>query len=153
MTEKISIRAASLADLDRLLQLYTHLTPNNVPFPSAVAGEIFSKFSRYDGSVILLGEVGGELVSSCTVVIIPNLTRGGTPYALIENVVTHADHRCLGYGKSVLDFAVNHAWDCGCYKAMLMTGAMEGATLAFYESAGFAQSKTGFQKRRTVNRQ
>ena len=150
MDNKFKIRTAISDDLERLLKLYTHLTPNNVPFPSNIAEEIFSRFSRYDGSAILLGEIYDELVSSCTVVVIPNLTRGGTPYALIENVVTEADHRRQGYGKLVLDAATNHAWDCGCYKVMLMTGSNEGATLAFYESVGFKHSKTGFQKRRSV---
>ncbi len=37
------------------------------------------------------------MVATCTLVVIPNLTRGGTPYALIENVVTHTDHRNKGY--------------------------------------------------------
>jgi len=150
MSEILKIREAGSGDLDRLLKLYIHLTPNNVPFPSAVAEDIFFRFSRYEGSAILLGEIDDELVSSCTLVVVPNLTRGGTPYALVENVVTHIDHRCQGYGKSVLDAATNHAWDKNCYKVMLMTGSKESATLGFYERAGFKQSKTGFQKRRAI---
>lgn len=148
MNSALTIRSASSDDLDRLLDLYIHLTPNNVRYPSAIAGEIFARFMKYEGSVVLLGEIDDELVTSCTLVVIPNLTRGGTPYALIENVVTHADHRCKGYGKLILDMATDRAWGQGCYKAMLMTGSQESATLAFYESAGFQQSKTGFQKRR-----
>ncbi|MCL6283123.1 GNAT family N-acetyltransferase [Ruegeria sp. 2012CJ41-6] len=131
-----------------MLELYTHLTPNNVPFSLKTAEEIFRKFLVYEGSAILLGEVDGKPVSSCTLVIIPNLTRGGTPYALVENVVTHADSRSRGYGKRILDAASERAWDQGCYKVMLMTGSSARATLDFYERAGFKQTKTGFQKRR-----
>jgi hypothetical protein len=38
--------------------------------------------------------------------------------------------------------------EIGSYKVMLMTGSKDLATLAFYTSAGFEQSKTGFQVRR-----
>jgi len=152
MSSAFTIREASKDDLGRLLELYRHLTPNNIPFSLVVAENIFSRFQQYEGSSIFLGEIGNELVSSCTLVIIPNLTRGGTPYALVENVVTHADHRCQGYGKSLLNAVTEHAWGFDCYKIMLLTGSKETATLAFYERAGFKQSKTGFQKRRTVGR-
>ncbi|MEX0347994.1 MAG: N-acetyltransferase family protein [Paracoccaceae bacterium] len=148
MSDTFSIREARKEDLASVLRLYAHLTPNNVPYSLTTAEDIFHRFAQYRGSAILLGEVDGELVSSCTLVIVPNLTRGGTPYGLIENVVTHADHRCRGYGKRTLDAASEHAWEQGCYKVMLMTGAKKRATLAFYENAGFEQTKTGFQKRR-----
>jgi GNAT superfamily N-acetyltransferase len=92
------------------------------------------------------------LAADCTVIVIPNLTRGGKPYALIENVVTHAGHRNRGFGKAVLKAAVERAWGHGCYKAMLMTGSKEASTIAFYEAAGFEQTKTGFQIRRLAAR-
>lgn len=98
---------------------------------------------------MLVGAVpSGELVASCTLVVIPNLTRSGSPYALIENVVTHAGHRRRGHGRALLDAAVAAAWAAGCYKAMLMTGSKRPETLRFYADAGFEQSKTGFQIRR-----
>jgi GNAT superfamily N-acetyltransferase len=80
--------------------------------------------------------------------VIPNLTRGGQPYGLIENVVAHAEHRGRGYGKKLLQAAVTAAWEADCYKVMLMTGSKKPSTLAFYASAGFEQDKTGFQVRR-----
>ena len=116
------------------------------------AEESFNRFLHYHGSVILVGAIGAELVTSCTLIVIPNLTRGGTPYALIENVVTHADHRGKGFGQRVLRSAVERAWAEGCYKAMLMTGSKRPSTIAFYEAAGFEQSKTGFQVRRIATR-
>ena len=62
--------------------------------------------------------------------------------------MTHKDHRRRGYARHVLVHAVEAAWRHDCYKVMLLTGAKDPATLRFYESVGFEQSKTGFQIRR-----
>jgi len=148
MDEDLQTRAAQRRDLPDLLELYRHLDPDDARCPLDQAVAVFERFLRYPGSAILLGLVGREVVASCTVVVIPNLTRGGTPYALIENVVTHADYRKRGFGKAMLRAAAELAWHEGCYKAMLMTGSKRRATLRFYEAAGFEQSKTGFQIRR-----
>jgi GNAT superfamily N-acetyltransferase len=66
--------------------------------------------SLYPGSSILLGLYDDAVVATCTLIIIPNLTRGGVPYALIENVVTDARHRRRGYGKLILEAAMAAAW-------------------------------------------
>ena len=150
MTSGIVVRDATANDLERLLELYVHLTPNNRPIGLDKAEQIFGAFLRYEGSAILLGESEGVLVSSCTLAVIPNLTRIGRPYALVENVVTHEAYRRRGYGKAMLDAASEKAWAQDCYKVMLMTGNSDEATLKFYEHAGFEQSKTGFQKRRAA---
>ena len=104
--------------------------------------------SLYPGSSILLGLYDDAVVATCTLIIIPNLTRGGVPYALIENVETDARHRRRGYGKLILEAAMAAAWRHHCYKVMLLTGSNDPATPRFYEDAGFEQSKTGFQARR-----
>lgn len=147
MSDTLNIRPATSDDLEKVLDLYRHLTGDE-KCPLDLAEENFARFQKFEGSAILLGEIGGEPVTSCVLVIVPNLSRGGRPYALIENVVTHAGHRGMGYGKLILEAASNRAWDRDCYKVMLMTGSRRPSTLGFYESAGFEQSKTGFQKRR-----
>ncbi|MCF4130111.1 GNAT family N-acetyltransferase [Methylobacterium sp. SyP6R] len=146
------VRTADHADLPRLLDLYIHLNPDDARCSPEDAGTVLDHLLRYDGSVVLVGAIGEALVTTCTLVVIPNLTRGGKPYALIENVVTHADHRGMGFGQTVLRAAVERAWEARCYKVMLMTGSKKPSTLAFYEAAGFEQSKTGFQVRRAAVR-
>lgn len=147
-SEDLVIRPVDRADLPRLLDLYAHLHPDDARCPPDDAVAVLDRLLRYEGSVVLVGAIGDALVTTCTLVVIPNLTRGAEPYALIENVVTHADHRGAGFGRAVLGAAVARAWDAGCYKVMLMTGSTMPSTLAFYEAAGFTQSKTGFQIRR-----
>ncbi|HEX3028646.1 MAG TPA: GNAT family N-acetyltransferase, partial [Clostridia bacterium] len=61
------------------------------------------------------------------------------------NVVTHKDYRKRGYGKAVLQKAIEAARERNCYKVMLMTSRKEESTLRFYEEAGFEKgTKTGF---------
>ena len=146
------VRSVRSEDLPHLLALYPHLNPTD-PIPSlAVAERRLQELLRYPGSAVFIGIADASTVASCTLVVIPNLTRGGQPYGLIENVVTHADHRGRGYGKQVLQAAVGAAWEAGCYKVMLMTGSKKPSTLAFYTAAGFEHSKTGFQVRRLPSR-
>lgn len=134
----MDIRPIAASELNDLLALYAHLHSADDPQPDApkvqaVWQELLANPRyRYFG-----GYVGGQLVVSCNLTVIPNLTRGCRPYGLIENVVTHAEHRQQGYGKAVLRHALAQAWSVGCYKVMLLTGRKDPATLRFYESAGF----------------
>jgi N-acetylglutamate synthase-like GNAT family acetyltransferase len=144
---ELAIRDAISSDLPNLHGLYRHLNADDAAYSLEEAQSIFERFSLYRGSSILIGEVGRETVTSCTLVVIPNLTRGGKPYALVENVVTHAEWRKRGFGSAILAAATKRAWEQGCYKVMLLTGSKNPATLAFYTQAGFEQTKTGFQMR------
>jgi len=144
----MNIRFAGREDIPHVLALYRHLDADDKVTPVDDAVRNWERLKLYPGSGIVVGYVGEVMVATCTSIVIPNLTRGGAPYALIENVVTHAEHRNRGYGKMVLMAATEAAWAAGCYKVMLMTGSRRPETLKFYEGAGFGQTKTGFQMRR-----
>lgn len=145
---QLQIRSAERSDLASILELYRQLHPRDPSVSLDEAERVWQEFLGYSGSAIFLGLKDNALVTSCTLVVIPNLTRGGLPYALIENVITDARHRKRGYGREILKAATAAAWKLDCYKVMLLTGSEDLATLAFYKSAGFHQSKTGFQIRR-----
>ena len=148
-TTDARIRLARPGDLDGMLDLYRHLNPDD-PRPSPAAAEAaWAALLASELTSVFVAEAGGRPVSSCTLVIVPNLTRGARPYGLAENVVTHAAQRRRGLGRAVLQAALDAAWAADCYKGMLATGSREEATLRFYESAGFTRGgKTFFQARR-----
>jgi len=145
----ITIRPAAHADLAGMLDLYRHLNADD-PAPAPAKAELaWADLLRSDLTTVIVAVVAGLLVSSCTLIIIPNLTRGARPYGLIENVVTHADRRRTGLGRAVLAAALEAAWQADCYKVMLATGSQREETLRFYEGAGFDRGgKTVFQARR-----
>ena len=136
----MNIRELQSRDLQLLLALYAHLHEHDDPPPSAAMAEaVWSEALANPRIQYFGGFVSDSLVSSCTLTVIPNLTRACRPYGVIENVVTHAAHRGQGWGKAVLAHALGEAWRQDCYKVMLLTGRKDEATLRFYQRAGFDQ--------------
>ena len=142
-----TIRKIRKDELSGLLSLYRHLHPNE-PVTTDVE-RLWQRILADPQLHYLVAEAAGQLVSSCTLAIIPNLTRNARPYGLIENVVTHSNFRRQGIGTRILHTALELAWAQDCYKVMLLTGRKDEATLRFYQQAGFeAGVKTGFVARR-----
>ena len=142
----MEIRDIQNHELDELLNLYRHLHEKDDPPPAReVLVDIWERIQADEKQRYFGAFLDEQLVSSCVLCVIPNLTRGCRPYGLIENVVSHPDHRRMGYGKAVLEFALQYAWDHRCYKVMLLTGRKNQGTFMFYESAGFDRhSKQAF---------
>lgn len=147
VSKRCVVRDANADDAMAVKALYKHLNPKDPEIADAAFRHRFLSIIEDPTQTILIGEVHDKTVASCTMFILPNLTRGGRPFGLVENVVTHADFRRKGYGRAVLEVATERAQRLGCYKLMLMTGSKRPEVLAFYEHAGFKQNKTGFQIR------
>lgn len=133
-------------ELDALLQLYEHLHENDAkPGNTADYKETWNEIVDNPQILYFGAELNGALISSCHLVITPNLTRGCSPYGTIENVVCKKEYRSMGIGKGVLRYALTTAWALGCYKVMLMTGSKNEWVYRFYENAGFQRNiKTAF---------
>lgn len=139
------VRHIKADELEKLLSLYQFLNPDDPLL------KVNQKLQEHWQAILtdpfihhLVVEEDGHMITSCTLVIIKNLTRSARPYALIENVVTRPEYRKKGYGTTVLQKAVELAKEQDCYKVMLMTGRKDESTLRFYEQAGFKSGeKTG----------
>lgn len=142
---EVVVRFIKYNELNSLLDLYKHLHMDDSPVSMDLTTKLWDEIFNDQSLQYIVLEVDEQIVSSCTLAIIKNLTRGARPYGLIENVVTHTEHRNRGYGTKVLEKAVSVARDSGCYKVMLLTGSKKEETLRFYEKAGFErETKTGF---------
>ncbi len=139
------IRDLGVDDVEPLLVLYQQLNVGDEPPPPASVRAAFTHpglrhFGLFDGEV---------LVATCNLAVIPNLTRGGRSYGVIEDVVTREDQRNRGHGQAVVKHAIEQAWAMGAYKVVLTTSRKDPAVWAFYERCGFdASDKRAFVIRR-----
>jgi GNAT superfamily N-acetyltransferase len=143
------IRSANADDLAALRGLYAQLQPNDPPWASdeAAAAQL-AHVLAHPGITILLAETGGRAVATCMLIVSPNFTREGRPFAMIENVVTDREHRQRGYGRLVVQRAIEIARAQNCYRVTLMTGSKREETLSFYETTGLRRgTKTAFEAR------
>ena len=142
------IREVTEKDLNGLSDLYTH-QHNNKPIPFDDKTEKIWKTILADKNHhVIVAEEDGKIVSSCVLVIVPNLTHNQQPYGLIENVVTHKDYRKRGLASQCMAFAKQIARENNCYKIMLLTGTRKRSTHRFYRKNGYNSiEKTGYIQR------
>ena len=142
-------REALNTDFERVIELYTQLHPNDPFITDGSDQKIYDEILKSPYLFIfVLESQTGEVNATCYLNFIPNITRNGSPYAIIENVVTESTLRNQGLGKQLLKYALNFAWERGCYKVMLQTGSRREATHNFYKSCGFrADDKFAFVAR------
>ncbi len=146
----VLIRDATRADLHRLIELLTQLSldepldePGPPPLPSyhAALEEILSDPRQR----LLVVETSGRVVGTLVVVIVPNLTHQGQPYAIIENVVVDPRARGSGYGGLLIKAAIEIAREAGCYKVSLTSNKRRSDAHRFYERLGFEARHEGFR--------
>lgn len=148
MSNTVEVRPLQKSDLAGLLALYAQLIEDDLPIAPALAEIRFDEMLAREGLTVFGGFVDDALASTCVLIVVPNLTRGGMPYAFIENVVTDAGHRRTGLGRRTVKTAIDAAFAAGCYTVRLQTGGTREGTLDFYRNCGFELTKHGLEVRR-----
>jgi len=132
-------------DFHAIAELYQHLNPEDPVIDLDNGFEHWRHMQAQSFMFFPAVKLNGQVVSTCVLSIIPNLSRNMQPYALIENVVTHGNFRSKGLGQFLLKNTCQIAWDHHCYKIMLQTGSQKPSTHHFYEKSGFVSgTKTAF---------
>lgn len=140
-----TVRLAREDELDKVLELYLDLHEDSVPEDDDRRRTVWSHIMNDNNYNIIVKEVDGVLVSTCTCIIIPNLTRNLTPYAFVENVVTKEGYEGKGYARECLEYAEKLARENDCYTMKLMSGSPNQRTHDFYKSCGYSsEGKTAY---------
>jgi GNAT superfamily N-acetyltransferase len=141
----VVVRDAVESDLEALLGLYVQLSAGNAPTTVEDARPGLRAMLVDERVRLLVVEVEGRIAGTATLVVVPNLTHGGQPWAQVENVVVDEAVRGTGVGKSLMDVCVRIAWEAGCYKLQLQSADHREGAHRFYERLGFEASSMGFR--------
>jgi ribosomal protein S18 acetylase RimI-like enzyme len=134
-------------ELLSLLKLYQQLNPADDIMSEETAKNVWKDIKNKNIKYFTAKE-NGEIIASCYVCIIPNLTRGGKSIGFIENIITDAKYRRMGIGKTVVKNAIEYAKEQNCYKVLLQSGNIRTEAHGFYEAIGFdGGSKRAFEMR------
>lgn len=139
--EDKKIREAKEQDLDAMLDLYVQFHHTPKPAENEHIKAIWQEMLEEKHMHILIGETEGQIVCSATLVIVPNLSHGQRPFAIVENLITDERYRRQGWATQMLEQIKEIASKAGCYKVMLTTGSKDEGILQFYEDMGYYRNE------------
>ncbi len=141
-------RTAQKKDLAGILILYKQLNPEEEIIDLEKAHSIWDATENSNVTKYFVAADKEKIVSTCNITLVPNLTRNGRSFAVIENVITDNNYRKRGIGKRVMQNAIEYAKENNCYKVVLLSSIKRTESHRFYESIGFnGNSKKGFEIR------
>jgi GNAT superfamily N-acetyltransferase len=143
----LEVRRATERDLPGILLLLSQMHDDEPPLQRTdELNEIFAEILRCFERAILVAVRDDAVLGTLDLFVVANLTRGGRPWAGVENVVVDEAHRGQGIGRLLLDVAVDAARSSGCYKLQLVSHTKRDAAHALYRSAGFDAPVSGYRR-------
>ncbi|MBD8511631.1 GNAT family N-acetyltransferase [Photobacterium sp. CAU 1568] len=131
------IRCCQASDLAGVCELYAELRPHDPVLSEPQAMKCWQDLLNSPHTKIIVADIDGVLASTCQLGLVPTMTNGGQPFAIIEHVITSAQYRRQGLSQKVIEKALSLAWDMGCYKVMLLSGENRPEAHHLYEKVGF----------------
>jgi ribosomal protein S18 acetylase RimI-like enzyme len=145
----ITIREATATDLPQIVRLLAQLYNDPAQEDYAAASSQYDRaFAEVDADprqTLLVAEDGDSIAGSLVLIVVPNLTRRGRPYGIIENVVVDAGRRGQRIGEALIRRAADEARSAGCHKVALMSRVERTDAHRFYERLGFAPAHVGYR--------
>lgn len=139
------IREVHEDEYEQLMSLYCQLHEKSIPEYKGDTKALWQALVNDPDYHFIVAVEDCNIVSTCTCIIVPNMTHGPRSYAFVENVVTDSEYRGRGLATACLDRAKEIAQSENCYRLILMTGSKLESTLNFYRRAGYDdKEKTGF---------
>ncbi|MDF2937356.1 MAG: hypothetical protein K0Q90_2729 [Paenibacillaceae bacterium] len=139
------IREAEAGDKEQLSRLYRMLVPNSKKMD--VQEEQIHKIRTDPMNFIFVYEEHGELLGSLTLNICMQALHGERPYAIVENVIVHDDHRGKSIGHQLFRHVEAYCNSIHCHRIMLLSKATRIRAHQFFEREGYdGQISKGFKK-------
>jgi GNAT superfamily N-acetyltransferase len=144
------IRDATAADLPRVVDLLQQMSldepreSTGPPLPRSYYDALAAIERDANHRLLVLCE-GENVVATASFFVVPNISYGGRPHAIIENVVVDAAERGRGLGAALVQHCIELAREAGCTRLSLSTDARRADAHRFYERLGFVASHRGYR--------
>jgi GNAT superfamily N-acetyltransferase len=151
-TVDFRIRPATRADLPRLIELLQQDTAGprkrvddaGPPLPSEY-DDAFREIDSDGNSLLLAGELDGNVVATLQLSFLRHLTHRGGRVALVEAVRVDPTLRRRGLGAALMAWVVAEARRRGCFRVQLTSHQQRRDAHRFYERLGFVASHVGMK--------
>jgi predicted N-acetyltransferase YhbS len=147
-----SVRCARESDFQAVLDLLDQMHPDARSQGDAREAadvdhlrQTFAGILSNSARTILVVETGGTVVGTVELFVMDNLTRGGRPWAGVENFVVDCGSRGSGIGLGLMLVVTSIARRCGCYKIQLVSHSDRDAAHTVYRRAGFDAPVQGYR--------
>lgn len=111
-------------ELQDILNLYSQLHPKEEPIITPERERAFEGILADPNSYLFTARDKGKIIGTAHLTIVNNLSRNGSPYAYVENVVVDREQRGKGIGEKLIAAATEKAKETRCYKIFLSTGTI-----------------------------
>lgn len=150
LPSSVTIRDAAADDLPRIVALLQQLSLDapRERTEEPILESYVSAFRQIEADPrqrILVMEAEGRVLATLALMISPNLSRMGRPWALVDNVAVDETSRRKGYGEALMRYAVEEARKAGCYKISLTSNKQRDDAHRFYRRLGFTATHEGFR--------
>ena len=132
-----TVRIAREDDLASLLELFASAEVSDHAEPIERARAIWAETLAGDAADVFVAMEGERVAATAMLITAPNLLRAGRRHGILENVVSHPDFRRGGYGRAVVEAALQAAWDKDCFHVLMQSGRQDPAVHRFYKDRGF----------------
>lgn len=143
----LQMRIATANDLPTLIDLYAQMDKGE-PLSKETVTRVFQEIAHYPNYHIYLASLIAPpqtVIGTFSLIFLPTIMHPGYhKYAEIDAVTILPAYRCRGFGKQMMEFALNISRQAGCYKMSLSSHVLRLHAHKFYEDLGFQQHGWSF---------
>ena len=143
----LQMRIATATDIPTLIDLYAQMD-DEPPLPAETVTKVFQEIANYPNYDIYLAslkESPETVIGTFSLIFLPTMMHPGYhKYAEIDSVTILPAYRCRGFGKQMMQFALNISRQAGCYKMSLSSNVLRIHAHKFYEDLGFQKHGWSF---------
>ena len=147
----LQVNLAAKEDLTILNGLYADM--NNKPLMSEdKIIEIWQQIQQVPDYYVYLAYLDNKAIGTFSLLFMPTMMHPDFhKSAILDSVTILSSYRGQGYGKQMMQRALEISADAGCYKVTLSSNLKRDRTHGFYKSLGFQQHGWSFSYLLSMN--